>query len=90
MFQNSRQPERTVANPEDSLSALQREEDETVTPSVFESLKASFSVVLVALSSIGGGVETNSNHSCSGCPTCLPPPRVEVMKKKEDQNSDGE
>ena len=90
MFDNLQKPLHSELAGNERLKSLPKEEDERVTPSPLESLKASFSVVLVALSSFGGGVDTNSNHSCSGCPTCLPPPRVEVIKKKEGQEAEEE
>ncbi len=90
MFSNARQPTQSEEMSKGTRDSLPTGEDERVMPSPFESLKASFSVVLVALSSFGGGVDTNSNHSCSGCPTCLPPPRVEVIKKREGQDSEEE
>lgn len=90
MFHNSRPSDQSSLNLEDSKLSVASEDDEIAAPSVLGSLKASFSLVLVTLSSFGGGVDTNTNHSCSGCPTCLPPPRVEVMKKKEEQSSEDE
>ena len=55
-------------------------------------ITGAFRTTLLGISTIAGGtLETEVNHGgpC-GCPGCTPPPRVELVKEKREDDGEGE